>query len=81
MLKVALRQQLHLKTSSRHKELTKSGKELHLSHVKSLKEKLLGYRIAPFTLGCPINLSSGEKIDKNVYNDMCHDEILGKEKN
>ena len=36
MLKVALSQQLHLKTSSKHKELTKSGKELHLSHVKSL---------------------------------------------
>ena len=81
MLKVALRQQLHLKTSSRHKELTKSGKELHLSHVKSLKEKLLGYGIDPFTLGYPINLSSGKKIDKNVHNDMCYVEILGKEKN
>ena len=69
MLKVALKQQLHLKTSSRHKELTKSGKELHLSHVKSLKEKLSGYGKDPFTLGYPINLSSGEKIDKNVYND------------
>ena len=55
MLKVALRQ-LHLKTSSRHKELTKSGKELHLSHVKSLNEKLSRYGIDPFTLGYPIDL-------------------------
>ena len=44
MLKAALRQQLHLKNSSRHKELTKSSKELHLSHVKSLKEKLSGMK-------------------------------------
>ena len=80
MLKVALRQlQLHLKTSSRHKE-TKSGEELHLPHVKSLKKKLSGCGINPFTLGYPINLTSGEKIDKNVYNDMCQVEILGKEK-
>ena len=80
MLKVALRQQLHLKASSRDKELTKSGKELHLSHVKSLKEKLSGYGIDTFTLAYPINLSSGEKIDKNVYNGMCQVEILGREK-
>ena len=66
MLKVALRQQLHLKTSSRHKELTKSSKELQW--------------IDPFTLGYPRNLSSWEKIDKNVYNDMCQVEILGIEK-
>ena len=64
MLKVALSQQLHLKTSSKHKELTKSGKELHLSHVKSLKEELSGYGIDPFTLGYPINLSSKEKLLK-----------------
>ena len=35
MLKVALRQELHLKVSSKHNVLTKSGKELHLSRVKS----------------------------------------------
>ena len=64
MLRVALSQQLHLKTSSKHKELTKSGKELHLSHVKSLKEELSGYGIDPFTLGYPINLSSKEKLIK-----------------
>ena len=80
MPKVALRQQLHLKTSLRHNELTKSGQELHLLHIKSLKEKLSGYGIDPFTLCYRINLSSGEKIDKNIYNDMCQVEILGKEK-
>ena len=51
-----------------------------MSHLKSLKEKLLGYGIDPLTLGYPKNLSRGEKIDKNIYNDMCHVEILGKEK-
>ena len=62
------------------KELTKSGKELHLLHVKSLKEKLSGYGIDTFTLSYPIKLSDGEKINKNVCNDMCQVEILGKEK-
>ena len=64
MLKVALGQQLHLKTFSRHKELTKSSKELSLLHVKSLKEKLSGYGTDPFTSGYPIDLSSGEKLKK-----------------
>ena len=36
--------------------------------------------IDPFTLGYPRNLSSWEKIDKNVYYDMCQVEILGIEK-
>ena len=77
MLKAYL---LHLKTSSRHKELTKSGKELHFWHAKSLKEKLSGYGTDLFTLGYLINLLSAEKIDKNIYNDICQVEILGIEK-
>ena len=60
--------------------LTKSGKELHLSHLKCLKENLSGYGINPFTLGYPINLSRREKIDKNVYNNMCQVEILRERK-
>ena len=56
--------------------MTKSGKELYLLHLKSLKKKLLGYGIDPYTLSYPINLSRGEKIYKNVYNDMCQSEIL-----
>ena len=60
--------------------MKKSGKELHLSYLKSLEEKLSGYGIDLFTLGYPINLSRGEKINKNVYNDMCQVEILGKGK-
>ena len=64
MLEVTLRQQLHLKTSSKHKELTKNGNELHLSHVKSLKEKISGYRKDPFTMSNSINSSSGAKIIK-----------------
>ena len=51
-----------------------------MSQIKSLKKKLSGYGIDPLTLGHPNNLSRGEKIDKNVYNDMCQVEILGKEK-
>ena len=49
-----------------------------MSHLKFLKEKLSRYGIDPFLLGYPINLSRGEKIDRNVYNDMCQAEILKK---
>ena len=44
----------------------------------SSKKKLSGYGTDLFTLGYPINLSRGEKKDKNVYNEMCQVEILGK---
>ena len=59
--------------------MTKSGKELHFSHLQSLKEKLSEYGVDLFTLGYRINLLRGEKIDKNVYNDSCQVE-KGKEK-
>ena len=49
-----------------------------MSHLKPLKKKLWGYGIDSFTLDYPINLSRGEKVDKNVYNGMCRVEILGK---
>ena len=55
--------------------LTKSGKKLHSSHLKSLKEKLAGHAK---DLAYPINLSRGKKIDKNVDSDMRKVEILGK---
>ena len=45
-----------------------------------MKEKLSEYGTDQFTVCHPINLSRREKIDKNVYNDMCQAEILGKEK-
>ena len=67
---------MNVKTSSKHKEFTKIRLELHSLYVKSLKKKLSEYEIDPSTLGYPINLSRGEKVDKNVYNDMCQVEIL-----
>ena len=60
--------------------MTKSGKEQHSSHLKSLKEKLLGYGSDSLTLGYQINLTRGEKIDENVDHDMRQVEILGKTK-
>ena len=45
-----------------------------------MKEKLSEYGTDQFTVCHLINLSRREKIDKNVYNDMCQAEILGKEK-
>ena len=69
---------MHVKTSSKHKEFTKIRQELHSLYIKSLKKKISGYGIDQSTLGYPINLSRGEKVDKNVYNDMCQVEILVK---
>ena len=60
--------------------MTKNGKEFHSSQLYYLKGKLLGYGADPLTLGDPINLLRGEKVDKNVDNDMRQVEILGKEK-
>ena len=60
--------------------MTKNGKEFHSSQLYYLKEKLLGYGADPLTLGHPINLLKGEKVDKNVDNNMRQLEILGKEK-
>ena len=57
--------------------MTKSGKKLHLSHIKSLEEKSLRWGKDPFTLGYSIRSSSGEIIEKNVYNNMRKVEILG----
>ena len=56
--------------------MTESGKKLYLLHLKSLNKKLSGYGTDPYTLSYPINLSRGEKIYENVYNDMCQGEIL-----
>ena len=65
MLKVALRQQLHLKTFSKHKELTKSGKELTCNITcKIFKRKIIRTWNKSFTLSYPINLSSGKKLRK-----------------
>ena len=49
--------------------MDKSGKELHWS-LKFLEEKLSEYGTDPITLGYPINLSRGVKIDKISYNDI-----------
>ena len=48
-----------------------------MPRLKSLKEKLSGYGIDPFTLGYPTNLSRGKKVERNVCNDMCQVESLG----
>ena len=46
--------------------MTKRGRKLHKSHLKSLKEKLSGYGKDPYTFGYAINLLREEKIDKNI---------------
>ena len=52
-IRMALRKQLHIKTSSKHKELTPGEKKIHATHVKSLKHQLLGYGVDPFSNQAP----------------------------
>ena len=62
-LRVALKQQLFLKTSSVHKENTPGGKKLHQKHVDSLKRTLRGYGTNPFADAPAKSISTGEELD------------------
>ena len=70
VLRKALRTSLHMKFSSKHKEVTKRGKSVHREHVKNLKEILLGYGTDPFSNDSPRCISTGREIAKDVINDM-----------
>ena len=77
---MALRKHLHIKTSSKHKELTPVGKKMHATHVKSLKHQLLGYRVDPFSNQPSKCFSTGVEIEPTVYKDLINAEQIGQEK-
>ena len=52
-LRKALRTALYIQSSSKHKEATDQGKRNHRDHVSSLKEKLEGYGVDPFSAESP----------------------------
>ena len=79
MLRIALRKQLNIKTSSKHKESTNSGKKLHAEHVSNLKKTLRGYGVNPFSSDHPKCLSTGTEIDPAVVKDMLNASEIGNE--
>ena len=67
MLRIALRKQLNIERSSKHKESTNNGKKLHAEIVSNLKKTLRG---------C---LSTGTEIDPAVVKDMLSASEIGNE--
>ena len=77
---MALRKHLHIKISSKHKELTPGGKKMHASHFKSLKHQFLGYGVDPLSNQPSKCFSTGIEIEPTVYKDMINAEQIGQEK-
>ncbi len=59
MFRMALRKQLQIKFSSKHKEMTTSGRRLHEKHVSQLIVILKGYGTDPFSVEDPKRLHTG----------------------
>ena len=66
MLRTSLHKVLNMKTSSKHKEVAPRVKRLHNEHVRSLKNKLRGYGVDPFSTGFPKHISKGIEINTSV---------------
>ena len=76
-LRETFREQLLIKTSSVHKEVTLYGKNIHHQHVKMLKEQLARYGVNPFSNGLPKFLPTGEEIENTVVRDMLNAAAIG----
>ena len=73
-LKSALQKQHHIKTSSGNKESAPGGKQLHVAHLKDLKEKLKGCGTDLFSKQLLSCLSTGDEINRKVCSLFRHDE-------
>ena len=78
MLRANLQKILHIRTSSKHKELTKRGKVLHEEHVKNLKDKLIKYGLDPFSSDPPKYIPSGKEISESIVKDFIRAPVIGK---
>ncbi len=77
MLQVAFRKQLKIKTSSNHKESTRSGKNMHRSQVESLISNLRGFGTNPFLSDAPKCIPIGVVVDHSVAHDMLQASSIG----
>ena len=65
-LRVAVKKEFRLYTSSTHKELTIRNKRRHLQHVQKLKRTLQDYGIDSFGTGPSQNLVTGKEINGDL---------------
>ena len=79
-LQVALRQKLHIKTSTKHKEITSSGIMNHINHVNSLKATLRKYGYNPFSDTTPKCISTDVEVAKEIYFNMISVDEIGEKK-
>lgn len=66
-----------MKSSSKHKEVTDRGKQLHKQHVTNLKKILGGYGIDPFSNHPPRCIATDTEISKDVVFDMIRAPEIG----
>ena len=78
MLRANLQKILHIRTSSKHKELTKRGKMLHEDHVKNLKDKLSKYGLDPFSSDPTTHIPSGKQIEESIVKYFIRAPVIGK---
>ena len=69
-LKSNLKQKLRIHTSCIHKELSPGSKKRHTQHVTNLKNTLKTYNVDMFSDGPARSITSGEKIDENIVNEL-----------
>ena len=69
-----------MSTSSVHKESTPSGIRLHLSRVKSFKDKLKGYGSNPFGEGPARNITTGKEVALEIIAGLLNAPKLGDDK-
>ena len=79
-LKDFFRNLLHVKTSSKHKELTMGGNTMHSKHAKSIKNRLIYLNIDPFARENPKSFSSGVEISQDIVKDMLRADELGRQR-
>ena len=77
LLRKELHKCLHMKTSSRHKELTPWGIKIYVKLVKNLKQKLCGYSIDPLCNDAPRHLPTGKIIEAAIVSNIIRAPELG----
>ena len=70
LLRKKLHKCLHIKTGSKHQELTPQGIKIHVEHVKNLKQKLCRHDIDHFSNNALRHLPTAKMIEAVTVSDM-----------
>ena len=76
-LREQFREILHMKTSSKHKELTIGARKKHSNHVCRLRNQLRMYGIDPFSSDVPKSFSTGTEIPSEVSDNIINAADIG----